>query len=487
MFPVSFRCTGAKTLCTIALIGLQGAFAANAQAVEIELAVTKATPSSYNSKITITNNEAAEINGWTLSFTLGNQIKSSYGSTRTGADPYTFTNASYNGKIAVGANKTIGFTANGTLNAGQVGHCSFNGKACTIKLIGAGASSSSQSSSSSSSSAASSSSSSSSSAPSSSSSSSSSISSSSSSSSRPSNTSGFVSTNGALRVSGNQLVNKDGSPIQLRGMSSHGLQWDVNILNGTTTTWLKEDWKANVVRAAMYIEEGGYKTNSNVKYKLYEIVDSAIANDIYVIVDWHILHDNNPQTNKALAKDFFEEVSKKYGNIPNIIYEIANEPNGNVTWNNDIRPYAEEVIPVIRNNAKDSVVIVGTGTWSQDVHDAAAKPLTLSNVGYTVHFYACTHGQWLRDRVAAAMTKGVMIFATEWGTADASGGGSVCEPQTNEWISFLNQKKISWVNWSVSNKNEATAAFKPGSNTTTRWTDSNLSTSGVLVKKLMAQ
>jgi endoglucanase len=268
-------------------------------------------------------------------------------------------------------------------------------------------------------------------------------------------------------------------------MSSHGLQWDVNILNGTTTTWLKEDWKVNIVRAAMYVEEGGYKSNSSVKNKVFEIVDSAIANDIYVIVDWHILQDNNPQTNKALAKTFFDEVVTKYGNIPNIIYEIANEPNGNVTWNNDIRPYAEEVIPVIRAKAKDSVVIVGTGTWSQDIQDAAANPLTIANVGYTMHFYACTHGSWLRDRVTAAMNKGVMIFVTEWGTADASGGGSVCEPQTNEWISFLNQKKVSWVNWSVANKNEATAAFNPGSNMTTRWTDANLSTSGKLVKKLM--
>jgi endoglucanase len=295
-----------------------------------------------------------------------------------------------------------------------------------------------------------------------------------------------VSANGFLKVSGNKLVNEHGTEIQLRGMSSHGLQWDVNLLNGTTTTWLKEDWGVNVVRAAMYIEEGGYKTNSSVKDKVYAIVDAAIANDIYVIVDWHILQDKNPQTNKALAKTFFEEVTTKYGNKANIIYEIANEPNGNdVKWNTEIRPYAEEIIPVIRAKAPKNLVVVGTGTWSQDVHDAANNPVTDSNSAYVVHFYACTHGSWLRDRIDTARSKNVAVFISEWGTGDASGAGSVCETQTRDWVTYLNNKKISWVNWSVANKNEATAAFKTSANMTRRWTQSDLSTSGVLVMDLM--
>lgn len=302
---------------------------------------------------------------------------------------------------------------------------------------------------------------------------------------------GYVATHGALHTVGNQLVDKNNAAIQLRGMSSHGLQWFGQYINANSIKWLRDDWGITVIRGAMYTvgNNDGYIANpSGMTAKVYEMIDAAIANGIYVIVDWHILSDGNPQTYKSQAKTFFAAVSKKYGNVPNIIYEIANEPNGSgVTWNAAIRPYAQEVIPVIRANAPSALVIVGTATWSQDVTDAAANPVSFANVAYTVHFYACTHGQSLRDKVDAARAMGVTIFSTEWGTTDASGSGALCTTESKTWISFMNDRKISWANWSLATGSSGSYALLPGASVNGGWSASNISPSGTLVKSLIKQ
>lgn len=294
-----------------------------------------------------------------------------------------------------------------------------------------------------------------------------------------------VAENGQLRVNGVDLVNQHGQAIQLRGMSSHGLQWYGQYMNSSSIRWLRDDWKSNVVRAAMYTDSGGYIANPAIKNKVIETVDAAIQQGIYVIIDWHILKDNDPNQFKSQAISFFKEMAQRYGHLPNVIYEIANEPNGNVNWNQHIRPYAVDVVNAIRQIDSDNIIIVGTGTWSQDIHDAANSPLTQSNIMYTLHFYAGTHGQYLRDRIDYARSKNAAIFLTEWGTSQASGDGGVYDAQTRTWINFLNQRKISWINWALSDKQETSAALAPGASTDGGWNDSMLSPSGRLVRELM--
>ena len=303
---------------------------------------------------------------------------------------------------------------------------------------------------------------------------------------------GAVSENGKLGIIGSQLINQAGLPIQLRGMSSHGLQWFGEFMNDRSIEWLRDDWQADVVRAAMYTDPAsdGYVADPSLIEKVYDVVDAAIALDMYVIVDWHILADNDPNIHRREAIDFFDRVSRRYSGIPNVIYEIANEPNsagrgGEVTWRADIKPYAEALIPVIRANDPDSVVVVGTGTWSQDVGDAADDPLAFGNVAYAMHFYACTHGQSLRDEVSYAVGQGAAVFSTEWGTASADGGGDVCAAETRTWIDFLDGLGISWVNWSLADKDEGTAALRPGASASGGWADAELSESGRLVRQLM--
>ncbi|GIQ67349.1 hypothetical protein DUZ99_02530 [Xylanibacillus composti] len=286
---------------------------------------------------------------------------------------------------------------------------------------------------------------------------------------------------GQLKVSGTQLQNQHGQDVQLVGISSHGLQWFPQFVNKETIQWLRDDWHVNVFRAAMYTQEDGYIDNPSVKEKVKEAVEAAIDLGIYVIIDWHILYDGNPNTHKEEAKAFFQEMAALYGHYPNVIYEIANEPNGNVSWAGDVKPYAEEVIPVIRAIDPDGVVLVGSPTWSQDIHHAADDPLAFDNVMYTLHFYSGTHGQWLRDRIDYARNRGIGIFVSEWGTSQASGDGGPYLAEAQQWIDFLNARNISWVNWSLADKAEVSAALLPGA-PISGWTDAQLSASGRWVR-----
>lgn len=291
---------------------------------------------------------------------------------------------------------------------------------------------------------------------------------------------GGVSQNGALTVNGTQLCNQIGEPIVLSGMSSHGIQWYSNY---TSYASIKNtsDFGANVFRIAMYTAENGYiSQKDNIKQTVYSAVDNAVMNDMYVIIDWHILSDGNPLTYLNEAKEFFAEVSAKYADVPNVIYEICNEPNGNVTWAGNVKPYAEQIIPIIRQNT-NAVILVGSPTWSQDVDAAADDPLNFNNIMYTCHFYAGTHSSNLRDKIDYALSKNAPIFVSEWGTSAADGSGGIYLSQAEEWINFLNSRGISRVNWSLCNKNESSAALSPNTNPNSAWSENDLSESGKFV------
>ncbi len=292
---------------------------------------------------------------------------------------------------------------------------------------------------------------------------------------------GGVSENGWLQVVGTTLCNEQGEPIVLRGMSSHGVQWYPQFTSKESIANTAA-WGANLFRVAMYTGEGGYISQpKTVLEQTLQAVDAAIANDMYVIIDWHILSDGNPMTYAAQAKDFFSQVSDRYRDQPAVLYEICNEPNGNVSWDKDIKPYAEELVGVIRANSPDAVILIGSGTWSQDIHQAAANPVEGENLMYTCHFYAGTHGKWLRDRIDSALSAGLPIFVSEWGTSAADGSGGVFLDAAAQWLDFLDERGISWANWSLCDKGETSAALRPGTSPYEDWTEDDLSDSGQFV------
>ena len=301
---------------------------------------------------------------------------------------------------------------------------------------------------------------------------------------------GSVSANGQLKVIGTKLSNADGNPITLRGVSTHGIAWFPDFATKSFMQTLRDEWGASIFRIAMYSFEGNdsYVNNPSWnKSKVCELIDAAIELDMYVIVDWHILADSNPQTYQKQAAEFFTYIASAYQKVPNILYEICNEPNGGTSWSGNIKPYANTIIPIIREYSPEAVIIVGTPTWSQDVDAAAADPLSFDNVMYSLHFYAGTHKSWLRDKADIALSKGLALFATEWGTTDASGNGAVDKTSTDEWLTYLEKNGISWCNWSLCNKSESSALLLASAKSNGTMPDSSLSESGKYIKEKMLE
>lgn len=301
---------------------------------------------------------------------------------------------------------------------------------------------------------------------------------------KPASASGtaYPSTAGALQVNGTQLTDENGVAVQLKGISTHGLAWFPAYVNEDCFRQFREEWNVNVMRLAMYTaENGGYCSGGDqnqLKELIHNGVSYATSLDMYVIIDWHILSDNNPNTNKESAKEFFAEMAEKYAGYNNVLYEICNEPNGGTSWS-DIKSYAEEVIGVIRSYDEDGIIIVGTPNWSQYVDQAAADPITgYDNIMYALHFYAATHKESLRNTMTAAIDAGLPIFVTEYGICDASGNGAIDENQANQWVSTMNSYGVSYVAWNLSNKGETSAMINSSCNKTSGFTESDLSASG---------
>lgn len=270
---------------------------------------------------------------------------------------------------------------------------------------------------------------------------------------------------GRLHVKGTKLVDKKGHEVQLRGVSTHGLSWYPQYVNDKCFAQLHDKWGANVVRLAMYTEEyngycsGDAKNRSDLKKLIKKGVRLAKKHKMYVIVDWHILSDGNPNSHKKEAKAFFREMSREFKGYNNVIYEICNEPNNGTSWK-EIKSYARSVISTIRKNDKKAVIVVGTPTWSQDVDQAAAAPMKGENLMYALHFYAATHKADLRNKMTAAINKGLPVFVTEYGICDASGNGAIDKEEANRWVQTMDEYGVSYIAWNLSNKQESSSIIK---------------------------
>ncbi|MBQ3305826.1 glycoside hydrolase family 5 protein [Candidatus Saccharibacteria bacterium] len=287
-----------------------------------------------------------------------------------------------------------------------------------------------------------------------------------------------VKAHGKLTVDGATLKDQNGEKFQLRGVSTHGLAWFPQYVNADAFRTMRDSWGINTVRLAMYTDpSAGYSESIHEKVK--EGVKYATDLGLYVIIDWHILSDYNPNMHKSEALKFFREMAGLYKDNLSVLYEICNEPNGDAEWSRDIKPYAEELISAIRTIDDDAIILVGSSTWSQDIDKVAENPLSgVSNVMYTVHFYAATHKDWLRNKVSAALDKGIPVFISEFGISDASGNGALDYSEAGQWLSLLNSRGVSFVIWNLSNKNESSALLTPENSKTSGWAHSDLSPQG---------
>lgn len=292
-----------------------------------------------------------------------------------------------------------------------------------------------------------------------------------------------VARHGQLSVKGAQLLSASAKPVTLRGQGFGWDNWWPQYYNANVVRWLWEDWCVDVVRPAMGIEpDGAYLSHPAVsKQRIEAVIDGAIATGVYVIVDWHAHNLHQPE-----AVAFFSEIAAKYGDKPNVIYEIFNEPEKDETWP-QVKEYATAVIGAIRKHDPDNIVIVGSPEWDQRIDLVAADPLQgQTNVMYSVHFYADTHRDWLRKRTQAAVDAGIPVFVSESSGSEASGQGQNNYTEWKAWTDFMDENHISWLNWSVSDKaGERCSILEPGGNASGGWTAAELTESGEHVRNVL--
>jgi endoglucanase len=423
----------------LALVGALALRVGPAGAAAVNFTVVNDWGAGYQGQFTVTNNTAATTTSWRVEFDLaaGTTVSQSWSAQQSSsAGHYTFTNLNWNGTLAPAASTSFGFTVNGP--AKPTG-CLVNGVPCT----GGPAPTTS--------------------AP----------------PVTPTVTPTVppppgttpVARHGQLRVCGTTLCDKNNTPVQLQGVSSMWLNWETQPYaeNLTALTWMRDNWRIEVIRAAMGVEpSGAYLTNpAKARAQVETIINNAVATGVYVIVDYHA---HEAQNNTAAAVSFFSDLAQRYGHLPNVIWEPYNEPL-QVDWVSVLKPYHQAVLAGIRAADPDNVVILGTPTWSQDVDKAAASPVAGTNLMYTLHFYSCTHTTALRAKADAALRAGLPLFVTEWGASNADGGldGRVCQPEAQAWLDWMRTNKISWTAWKLDVGNDTTNLLAPGAPVTGGW------------------
>ncbi|QHS56219.1 glycoside hydrolase family 5 protein [Mucilaginibacter sp. 14171R-50] len=293
-----------------------------------------------------------------------------------------------------------------------------------------------------------------------------------------------VDLNGALTVKGNQIVNKNGVPPQLRGIS---LSWSLwagkKYYNPAVIDWLTSDFKATIIRASMGVQpDSGYLQQPAAQKQLItDVVDEAIRQGVYVLIDWH---DHNGHLHIPQSKAFFAEMAQKYKGVPNVIYEIWNEP-ARISWDT-VKDYALQVVAEIRKYDPDNLIVVGSPKWDQDVDVAAANPITgFKNIAYSFHFYASdpNHQDRLRAKADKAIAMGLPLVVTEWGVGESDGNGRFDMAMNKKWMDWVEKNRLSWVNWNITDKRETTAILQPHAPSTGNWTAGQLTPAGVYIRE----
>ncbi|RAO17429.1 cellulase family glycosylhydrolase [Micromonospora noduli] len=432
-----------RLVTTLAVAGLLAGgvavvAATPASAATAVFSVTNNWGNGYQGQVTVTNDTSAPITSWRVEFDLpsSSTVSQSWNAQQTtSGSHYTFANVSWNGTLAAGASTSFGFLVNGT---GTPVNCTVNGASCaggpppttpppTTPPP----------------------------------------------TTPPPTTGTPVERHGQLRVCGTTMCDKSGARVQLRGISSMWLNWETAPYaeNLSALTWMRDNWNLQVIRAAMGVEPAGAYLSDPAKARaqVETIINNAVTAGVYVIVDWHA---HEAQNNQSQAVAFFGDLARRYGHLPNVIWEPYNEPL-QVSWTNVIKPYHQAVVSAIRAVDPDNIVVLGTPTWSQDVDVASASPVTGTNLMYTLHFYSCTHGASLRAKGDAAIRAGLALFVTEWGASNADGGldGRACLPEAQSWIDWMKANGISWTAWKLDVGTDTTNLLSPGAPVTGGWTN----------------
>lgn len=303
----------------------------------------------------------------------------------------------------------------------------------------------------------------------------------------------YVQAFGHLQVADGRLRDKSGNVVQLKGMSTYWLNWPSGekFAKADVVSTLAKEWGISVLRIAMGVNPGdgsGYLPGGNrdeLRDMVYLLADACIDNGIYFIVDWH---SYNTLHLADLETEFFSEIAAIYGDCPNLMYELYNEPGQFESWPDELKPYQENlVLNVIRPIDPDNVIIIGSRAWDQHPEECADNPIVADNIAYSIHFYAAGHcgveAADMRARYDYAMSKGLALFATEWGPGHWDWTKEIInKKEANLWSDWMDANGVGWTNWSICDLNETSSALIPGTSPTDAWTSRDLSASGIYIR-----
>lgn len=297
---------------------------------------------------------------------------------------------------------------------------------------------------------------------------------------------------GALSVNEDgKLIDEEGDEIRLIGISSHGLSWYSEYITEDSIAYMRDNWGINCLRLAVYPSDyngycvGGAEVQAAIMDTIATAVEAAVSSDMYIIIDWHVLNEQTPLEYKSEAIQFFGQLARDFSDLDNVIYEICNEPNGDTTWA-EVKKYAKEVIPVIREVDKDALILVGSPDYSSDLTDVMADPLDFDNIMYTYHFYASSHGTRARSVLMDALDEGLPVFISEFAFTEADGDGSINEKDAAKWVEIIDEYGLSACLWNLSNKDEASSVIAGDCDKLTDWTYDDLSAQGQYAFDLLA-
>jgi endoglucanase len=120
-------------------------------------------------------------------------------------------------------------------------------------------------------------------------------------------------------------------------------------------------------------------------------VTNALAANLNVILDFHEyeITGKDAESNRAKFLAFWRQVAPHFKNAPDkVLFEILNEPNGQMTpelWNQ----YLAEALAIIRESNPTRPVVIGPAFWNSIDHLAGLKlPESDRNLIVTVHYYS---------------------------------------------------------------------------------------------------
>jgi len=269
-----------------------------------------------------------------------------------------------------------------------------------------------------------------------------------------------------LQTDGKWIVDENGNEVVLRGAATVEPWWAMEYQNQRGADYWESlemitdrsnGWYPSVLRIPCTInyQEVGISTYA-ARY-LDRIVRHCADNDVYVMIDHHLVRNHDTEETDRLMRNFWNEIAPRYADHSHVIYDIYNESSGPNHWGDDQAAWdswkevAQPWVDLVRDHAPDTPLIIGSPRWTRMPHMALEDPFEGDNLIYAGHFYPQHGDPSEMDDVFGAPAEEVPVMMTEFGW-EVNGNPQVDRGTTSgwgdpfrEWLSSY--PNVGWTGW----------------------------------------